>query len=623
MNSRISLIYVILIILLSSFASAFLLSDDNYNSLYLCPRETGYFSLNLTGTSSENINITTTGSASNWATLSSEFLNLNKNKSELLTIYVTPKSNTDTGTYNLKLNLNEYVINKKIIIKDCFKSDISALPKAQAVCPGEFAKYQFILFNLGIYEETFDLETSGLDNIKLSESKVTIAPGSSKTIYTYINAPKESGDYNIKLVSTSSAGNSKSVNFLLKVNPCYDYSINTEKTDYNICEHSTLVIPLTIKNSATISNKFSAKIESAPSFAKLTKTPLIIQTNLEKAFYLIISPNYNQLGNYSISIETTPEYGNLIAHNQFNITVRKCHDASLKLKQDYYEICQDEKATQSIEIINTGEFSKEFKIGKTNYEWLSFGNTSNTLKLNPLEKKQISLTITPDKNTSTKEYELGIGIESTDDSKISKEEKFKVLVLPKERCYSSELSTSNTNINLYYNNSKTIYIDVKNTGIYFEQYTPTLKGSAPSFINLSAKTLGIPPNKTGEFLLQIKPNSNTTQSLYELILNIKTSNQELSKTFKINITDNKADKGQEIIETTILHNISSWLYSIFIIESSEENPTVLSRLDDYKYHIFVLFIIIILIILIISKVISHRKKTSYDEPQIRITKKKK
>ena len=492
----------------------------------------------------------------------------------------------------------------------------TTFPDTQAVCPGELTKYQFTLFNDKTVEEQYKL--SATDDLKLSETNFVILPGSSKIIYGYVQAPKEAGNYNLKLKSETKT-TIETTEMILKVNPCYDYSVISEKTSYTLCEHSTLVIPFTIQNKGTIANSFQVSEENLD-FSKVSRMPLTISAGTTEKFYVMVSPDYNQIGEYQLNVNTVPYYGEAIANTKVNVTVRKCYDSNLTLSEPYFELCPGDTAKQTAEITNLGEFKEEYYIGKSKYNWLLFEGNVSPLTLNPLQKETLILTIAPNQNTRPGIYELGVGAKQVSNP-VETESLFKVGVISNDRCFSTLFSTSNNNIKLYANTSKEIYVDLKNNGLKTETYSFSLEGTASLFSSLSQKTLMIAPDELKEVVIFIKPNNETVLGLNTLTLNINSEHYSYSKTYKINITENLEDIGQEYTERGFFDKIGLALYSIFVIESSVEEPTVWTRIEDYKYHLIALVIIIFLVIVLISKLVSRKKKVHH-EPRIRVTRKK-
>src|SRR3989344_8858823 len=141
-KSIISLILIILFFIPISLAS-FTITPD-INTISLCPRSTQIFVDKIKNTgNSMDYTVSGAGSASAWSTTVPTGFSLAQNGEAVLYTYITPKSSTYPGDYDVQLIVSSgaevKTINHKITVKDCHVLELSSVSNIKSVCPSEIA----------------------------------------------------------------------------------------------------------------------------------------------------------------------------------------------------------------------------------------------------------------------------------------------------------------------------------------------------------------------------------------------------------------------------------------------------------------------------------------------------
>jgi len=535
MKSKVIFILVFFsIILLSSAVSAFVVEPDG-QALSLCPRESGLFTETITNTGNivQQYEISVSGPAANWATLAPKDFFIKPGETEKVYTYITPNQNTKEGKYNLNIkiitNSETKEINKDVYVRDCYNVVVSSLSKGQASCPGKLLKYEFVVANIGEKADAYTLSLTGdmQDKITLSDTNIALSPGESKTVYTYVNTPAKDGDYFFSLnVKGTLSEDSKKVG--TQVIQCYDYESLIEETEYELCEHSTLKIPVQINNKGTVANNYKISLKGQ-SWMDASVDDVVVSADASKQYFIGFAPDYGVKGVYQLDIRTIPEYGEWVGHNVLNVTVRQCHNVQLEIKELYLETCTPNVKTQSIYLTNTGEFTKNFLLTASNYDWITFEDQNVTL--NPGEGKAFNLYISPTNETKSTAKTIKIKAEATDDSKVSAEQEFRAVILRDETCHGSLITTDKEEIYLDYNQSELITITIEHAGVISALYNLSISGI--DFAQLSASKLNFDYNQTKSVYVYIAPKENITAGEYDLYFRAVSPDTDTVKKFSI------------------------------------------------------------------------------------------
>ncbi len=634
MNNKNILVVFIFLLIINS-VNAFDLVSVSENEKSVCPSSTILLNANVFGTGNFNVNID--GTASKWTTIFPQGFSLN-NEAKLIYIYITPNFDANPGIYNLNLiatgNNEVKNLDYRINLPDCHNLGISGAP-SKNICGCNSDTYEFTISNNGIYQESYEIEVNGKAApwIRLNQNNAELAPGESKIIYAFLNAPCGSdfgkNDFTVTVRSTTSNAIA-SFDSNVIVQSCFDFDARSDKEFADMCEHSSEVIPITITNLATLDNDFDLKI-TGPAWASLNLTKLNLLSKSSGIINLILNPDYKVEGNFDINVNIKSKQSKIEKDSKFKVNVRKCNDVSFELLTKEDRICAGSKKYYEANVKNLGEFEKDFRI-ESNEEWVKPDEI--IFKLAPGENKKIKIEFNPEENLTAKNYRIDFMALALDSSKVSSDDYFNLGLVSKEDCYKPELKVQDLELNA--DSTGTAQIIVKNIGAETATYELGLSGNANSFSQLNPSILTLEPGKNEIVYLYIAPPYNTKPGEYKanIFANVKDLGIIESKTIniKVNEYEETLDKNEGL---DLLAKLISYIKSFKVNQSYEEkiiDSNLTEKLNNkqeeskinlgylrenlYRYKIAILIGIIIIICLILLFATGiHKKITDFFEEE--------
>src|SRR3989338_246433 len=483
-------IYTLTFLILISPIFAFDISSSTSSSS-LCSSTTDLVTTTVSGSGSYTVNVA--GSAASWTTtVPSGFSSTNQ---KVVYTYITPPSNTLPGIYSLEITISDGISTKKsslqVNVLDCFEVNVKEVA-SQLVCPGQNAKFDFIIQNTGKFQETYSLSTTGsaASWTVLSQDRIGIDPSKEKTIFAYVTVPPEArGSNEFTLTSKGTTGTISSSTAKINVQGCFDYNAAVDKEFQSICDHSTLIVPVTISNRGTTENTYNLEL-NGPSWIVLDKTSLTLNTRQTGSVNLIASPDYDITGDYDISVTIVDTQGKQGVIQPLKINVKDCHSASV--------------------VINLEEDKGE--------------------------KETLTLTASPSINEKGS-HDVNILVESSDKG-YSGEDTLKLDVLTQQECYNPNIVLQENIISIPQESQTTIPITVENNGTQTSTFILGLSGTASTFIQLNPSTITLNPNTAETLYLYVAPTRNIGLGNYKAKITVKIEGTNIldAETLDIEVT---------------------------------------------------------------------------------------
>ncbi len=585
MRSNKLIVGFVLIILMSSLVLADFALTPGKGIDSLCPRATGLFTdyvKNLNGEIGFTVNVDGSEAAS-WSTPTPEGFILNQGEEKVVYTYVTPVEAAKSGTYNLDVVVSQNGVTKKIthsvLVKECYSAGLTSVQKTQSTCPGTISdlKYEFVLKNTGLYEENYQISVSGdlKSGITLSETNLVLKTGEQKSIYAYVIVPSDqkpgTNQFTITAKGSSVNGAVENAQANVVVNDCYAFTSVPEKNSYEMCDASSLTIPVTIKNTGTNTNTFNADLKNAPAWASLDKKIVELGAGSSQIVNIILKPEYKIAGNFNLNLEVIPKDGKNKAVSDIKVNVRSCHGVKIDVTPTESTICASETGKYNILVENTGEVSKEYVL-----EQAKGSLSENRITLTPKQQKTIFLTITTDSNQSTKTEDIKVEVKANDESKVSDSVNMKFTVDSISDCYKPEVTLHNKDIIIYYDSAAAIEVDVKNTGIRTAKYNLALSGTGADFMQIAPASITVEPGKTGKASVYVAPNIKDGSFKTDVTASVQNSPVLDSDTLNVKITKNKDEATKGIIDTkkvSLWQRMKNWFKNKFG-KKAVENKTV-------------------------------------------------
>ena len=527
-------IYALTFLILISPIFAFDISSSTSSSS-LCSSTTDLVTTTVSGSGSYTVNVA--GSAASWTTtVPSGFSTANQ---RVVYTYITPPSNTLPGIYSLEITISDGTSTKKsslqVNVLDCFEVNVKEVA-SQLVCPGQNAKFDFIIQNTGKFQETYSLSTTGsaASWTVLSQDRIGIDPSKEKTIFAYVTVPPEArGSHEFTLTSKGTTGTISSSTAKINVQGCFDYNAAVDKEFQSICDHSTLIVPVAISNRGTTENTYNLEL-NGPSWIVLDKTSLTLNTRQTGSVNLIASPDYDITGDYDISVTIVDTQGKQGVIQPLKINVKDCHSASVVINQEEAKVCAALTKTFDVDVTNNGEQKDSFDVSLTGPSWTSLDKGS--LELDKGEKETLTLTASPSINEKGS-HDVNILVESSDKG-YSGGDTLKLDILTQQECYNPNIVLQENIISIPQESQTTIPITVENNGTQTSTFILGLSGTASTFIQLNPSTITLNPNTAETLYLYVAPTRNIGLGNYKAKITVKIEGTNIldAETLDIEVT---------------------------------------------------------------------------------------
>ncbi len=617
-SERIAVMFLLVIYLSSSVnaqVDAFSLNAGQLQAS-ICPSTTTLFITEIinTGSTESQYTVNIAGSASKWALSVPTGFVLKPGEKKNVYSYVTPRSTSQPGSYNLDVSVSTsngdvkkvgYAIN----VRDCYGVEVKS-EQSKQICPCELVKYDFIVRNTGEFQETYNLEVKGsaADYVKLSEYRITMPAGSIKTVFAYVQNLCSLGkaDFTIIAEGREIASATSSVD----VNSCFDYRVTSEKDFIRMCEHTTMTLPITLSNDGSKSNEYALNIDG-PAWANLEKTSLVLGSGQSSRINLVLNPGYKDIGSFNVNFKAVSQLGQVEAIKPLNVEVRECNKVNVEIDEASDKICAGISKNYKATVKNTGEIKNEYKIGLQGPEWASIDKKIVTLEGS--QSAGLNLAVKPGENEIGKEE---IIVEaSTSDSAIKSRDKIGIEVISSKDCFKPELDIQEDKLDVALEASATVPITIKNSGVEASSYELAVSGDAAGFSQLNPSSIRLDAGKSDVVYLYVAPVEGVEEGDYKATVTIKTSNSAVLDTEEVNINVLAGDAAAEEESSTVIKEEE-------LNDTAEEgNETGMedvtggavglgSRIYDYRYYIIIAFLILIGIILMIRM---KEKKVSIEQ----------
>ncbi|MCD4666566.1 hypothetical protein K8R47_02035 [archaeon] len=578
MNNKILIILITLFLL--PLASAFTVETFEQQQS-VCPTSTILFTATVTG--SGDFTTSLSGSASQFSTAVPTGFSLTES-SRTIYIYVTPPSYTQPGIYNLNLivtgNGQTQTIPFTININNCHPLQISGEAE-KTTCSGNILQYEFTFNNPGNFQDIYNLELLGNaeEFLTLSQDSIMLNPSQSKTVFIYVNVPREAeGNYGFTLTAESQH-NSESVNGVLNVQNCFDFTTTVTPEYLEICEHSLEGITIDVTNLGDSQDLFDLSL-IGPAWANLENTNLLINAQQSQSTKAFLNPDYQTDGNYNLNLRVSSQGSGTSQTKNINIDIKKCYDLTLTIAEEEDKLCGSLSKLYQVLIKNTGQFQNDFFI-ESNQPFATLDE--NYITLNSQEEKIINLEVAPTEDLAQGYYDIIIVATTLDDSGIQASDVLITELISKEQCFKPTISADNADV--FQDSSTTLPIIIENHGSQKVKYEIAVTGTASSFTQINPGIIEVFPGEAETVYAYIAPGS-TSPGIYKASISVKLTDSTILETENINI---QVKKSTTIIEKEegFFTKFANWIKNLFKakpqIPKVTEEGIILSSSAQFKY----------------------------------------
>ncbi len=578
-NALIVLITVLVLVQIANGADFAFTTEKTSESV--CPSTTSLLTLNIRSLADDNkFTITSTGDALTLATIVPSAFILDNNEIKTVYLYVTPKSTTKTGNYNLDVSVSSSSSTEKIryliYVTDCRKTSITVAKPLVESCPCDLVKYDFVVTNLGNYQENYNLKLGGdaSDYITLSETSLSLAPSQSKSVYAYLKNLCTVGKRDFTVTLERQGNTIMSATATADIKPCFDFMFDSEHDKYSFCEEPNK-IQFRLVNIGTNKNTYELSV-SGPSWGILEKNSVALNPGETTYVNLLLKPDYSSTGG-SFEAKALSDKGQIEAKKKIDVEIRKCHSVLLDIVQENEKICNTLTKDYNLIIKNDGEKDETY-ILKSDTSWARL--SEGTVSLKSGEEKRLVLTINPQSEVNEGKHTITISAETLDKGrKVS--DSIDIETLTHGNCYKAAISAED--LVIAQDSVATIAIPVENKGTEKAEYVLEVSGTAVNFVRLNPAVLTVEPGKADITYLYVAPDGEKPGS-YEATISVKLKDSTIiaSKTIKI-------DLSETVISTT---NV------IEIVESASNVTGVVmaGSLASNKITLIVIALVVVLIL---------------------------
>jgi len=562
----------------------------------ICPGSTELYIdyVENTGNSDLEFTMSTSGSASSFTTSVPQGFLLQPGKIKAIYTYLTPRTTTPVGNYDIKLiansNQGSDSITHPVNVIDCYDYQLQALEDVKHTCPGDSQNFNFRLTNNGQFLDTYTLDLGGefASRTSLSNTQFSLSPGQSKDFSASVETGEnDEGEHTFTTRVRPQLGTSiQAATSTLMVDPCYDFKLQTDQDFLEFCENSQRTVPITVQNQGSTSNIFNLNL-NGPEWANINKNKLDIAEGGTGTVDLILAPAYGVQGAFQVEFTAEPERGNVKAMNTFNVNIKKCHSVNIDIERDADRICNSLENTYSVLVRNDGEFEKEYNIEVEGPDWATLDKRS--LSLTPGQEDELTLNINPPFNVIPATYSIKVKATATDSNIVADTDEIALSAVTRDECFQAIINAEEKDVKLPYDTTATVPIIIENRGTYTGTYDLSITGTASDFTYLNPSIITIDPTKSEIVYLYIAPTGQIANGDYSITVSARLGESAIlaTETINIKVTESKApteeDIEREVVEEqteSFFQRAINFIVGLFTPDKPTEEDTTEEETED-------------------------------------------
>lgn len=279
----------------------------------------------------------------------------------------------------------------------------------ERICTDRVSKHPIVIKNLGD-EAWFNLSLQNVSFMYLNQTRVHLNAGEEKTVYLVVTPGIKDGNYTPRIWAESvySEGEASQEFELVR---CYDVEVLTENDFVCQCQDKTFVVE--VVNTGFLTDDFRIGLSSAPEWLEFDNVSFTTipgksrKTLLPHVFTCDAAP-----GEYAVVFNVLSLSQNSTDKVCLNITVNskaECYTARIDLSQGEFVECKSTLIT--VNVTNEGLLRNTFALSVDAPKWVSI--QPDFLTLEPKEKGQVFLVVSPPLNEAGNEYDVTVKALST------------------------------------------------------------------------------------------------------------------------------------------------------------------------------------------------------------------
>ncbi len=567
-------------LILIPLASAAFTVETELVTNSVCPTNTILIQEIVTSQSNAPYSVTISGPAAAFTTAVPSGFYLEAGQKQTIYLYITPPSTTMPNAYNLLVNIESQGTTKQLTqvvnVENCHSTSLTVKETVKEMCSCDETDFVLTLENKGKYLEQYELSVNGYDSswFTLSPSSISLLPGNKADILAHLKVPCGSqGDYettfNVKGKNSIAQASAKT---LIKVYPCYDFILSSEKNSYEVCENKKLEVPLTIKNTGTQDNIYQINY-NGPIWTNVDKKDIEIKKGESGIFNILASPPLKTTGEFTASVEVMSRNGKVIKKQDIKINSVKCYDFSLSIPEEKQVICNGLEATYAATLKNLGKFTATYDVNIVGPDWVKL--SENKVTLDAGKDKSLSLTISPPQTALVQDYIITIKATDTE-TKIISEDTLTITTASLEQCYQPSITSEKETVEIAQDHTATAGFMIENKGTKEAIYDIVLTGTASQFSQINPGAVTIAPSKAQNLYLYIAPSPEIEVGTYTATVTARLKDTTIlaSKTISIKVVEKTTEEPPVVKPTeSLFTKIINFFKNLFTIKKPATTPT--------------------------------------------------
>lgn len=370
-----------------------------------------------------------------------------------------------TATVSAKSQTRGETVSKTLDIEVllCRGVELTVFDDKQDVCFEEPVPltYNVEIKNLGKFKETFDL-TSSVTWADFSDSEITLGSGEITTLTVTLDPEGVvMGSHEVAISARSTDPGSPSYylpvtkTLGLKVNDCYDFSVDMQPNENTVCSGKSVEYTLIIENTGLNNDVYSV---FTPDWISSEETDVSLEPGQTTNVVITATPGTSGSSDVTVTVSSTKDTG-LSKKAASTVNAQECRSVAVIVSPTEYKVCSGmDPVAFDVSVKNTGTIEDEFQL-TTSHGVLGTGN----LVLDAGQIKTTTLEIDP----TGLDGEMTVTVTATDGVVADGSD----IHLVVENCYSANLTISPEVQSVCPYDSAEYMITLENTGKLPDMYT--------------------------------------------------------------------------------------------------------------------------------------------------------
>ena len=376
-----------------------------------------------------------------------------------INFYITPACFIEPGSYTVKVSAKtsdgrEFIENVDVDALRCHDVEIQA-EELKTACTEFPVDYEMVVKNLGTVSETFTVEVTTSWGEDILSASMDIDKQKEETFDVSV-IPPSAGMHHITIVAQSHDSYAKAEKKLqLDVENCYDFSLDLQPEEDNVCLGGSGKYALSIANTGSKEDTYNIY---APEWIIMNQDSINIPPNTERNIGLFAYPEMEGRNTFEIRVVSS-SYGKAVKLVSGIANTIECKDVAVIVSPAEDTVCQGMTKEFEVTVKNTGTVGDSFDI-VTDIGTLE----ENKVVLEAGEVEEVKLIVDSGKlDLGTNHITVAARSGDVVDQNI--------VSLTVEDCYSLEFDVNPKKLEACMGDKREFTVNLKNTGKFPEEYT--------------------------------------------------------------------------------------------------------------------------------------------------------